>query len=48
MTTRRSCEAAMLLMASQAMPPVMAPSPITATTWSSRPSTWLARAMPSA
>ena len=32
MTTGRSCAAAMLFSASQAMPPVSAPSPITATT----------------
>ena len=39
----------MLSRASQAMPPVMAPSPMTATTWrSSCPWRWLARAMPSA
>ena len=39
----------MLSRASQAIPPVMAPSPMTATTWrSSWPCRWLARAMPSA
>ena len=38
MTTGRSCAAAMLFSASHAMPPVRAPSPITATTgrWSPR------------
>ena len=47
-TRRRSWPAAMLLSASQAMPPVRAPSPMTATTWSSLPRIWLAFAMPSA
>ncbi len=48
MISGRSRAAAMLLSASQAMPPVSAPSPMTATTWSSRPSTSLALASPSA
>ncbi len=48
MTSGRSLAAAMLLSASQAMPPVSAPSPMTATTWSSRRSSSLALASPSA
>ena len=49
MTRCLSAESAILSSASQAMPPVSAPSPITATTWrSARPWRRLARAMPSA
>jgi len=49
MTSRRSCPAAMLLRASQAMPPVSAPSPTTATTCrSTAPRSAYAFAMPSA
>ncbi|CPU66085.1 Uncharacterised protein [Mycobacteroides abscessus] len=47
-TSRRSWLSAMLLSASQAMPPVSAPSPMTATTCRSvRPRTTFAFAMPS-
>ena len=48
MTRGRSLAAAMLFSASQAMPPVSAPSPMTATTWSSFLSTSFALARPSA
>ncbi len=48
MTTLRSRPAAMLLSASHAMPPVSAPSPITATTWRCCPVSAYARASPSA
>lgn len=47
-TSGRSLASAMLLSASQAMPPVRAPSPMTATTWSSRSRTSFAFARPSA
>lgn len=48
MINGRSLAAAMLLSASHAMPPVRAPSPMTATTWWGRPSTSFALARPSA
>ncbi|CAM5456370.1 hypothetical protein SVIOM342S_06627 [Streptomyces violaceorubidus] len=48
MISDRSRAAAMLFSASQAMPPVSAPSPITATTWLRSPRTWRALARPSA
>ena len=47
-TTLRSWPAAMLFSASQAIPPVSAPSPITATTWRCCPVSAYARASPSA
>ena len=48
MISGRSLAAAMLFSASQAMPPVSAPSPMTATTWPFSPCTWRALASPSA
>ena len=48
MTSRLDLAIAMLLSASQAMPPVSAPSPITATTWRSSPLIAYALASPSA
>jgi hypothetical protein len=47
-TTLRSRPAAMLFSASQAMPPVSAPSPTTATTWRCCPVRAYALASPSA
>ncbi len=48
MTTGRVLSAAMLLSASQHMPPVSAPSPTTATTVRWEPVSWNALARPSA
>src|SRR2546421_455090 len=48
MISGRSLAAAMLFSASEAIPPVSPPSPMTATTWPFSPGTWLALARPSA